>query len=120
MTESDAKSYEGFSFSEVKNTSIAADGSSVVEFYYTRNTYTLTFDAGEGEFDGGLKSVTRTFKYGQQIEPPIATRQGYSAVWTDSSLCPAENATYTVTWLEENETLYTIKHFVESLDGAWT
>ncbi len=120
LTESDAKTYEGFSFSEVKNTSIAADGSSVVEFYYTRNTYTLTFDAGEGEFGDGSKSVTRAFKYGQQIEPPIATRQGYSAVWADSGLCPAENATYTVTWLEENETLYTIKHFAESLDGLWT
>ncbi|MBQ5399761.1 MAG: InlB B-repeat-containing protein, partial [Treponema sp.] len=122
---SDAKSYSGFSFKEVKNTDLAADGSSVVEFYYTRNTYTLTFDAGEGVFSGmgadgeDVSTLSVEFKYGQQIVPPTPTRQGYSAVWADSNTCPAENATYTVTWLEGNATLYTIRHLLESLDGEW-
>ena len=122
---SDAKSYSGFSFKEVKNTGLAADGSSVVEFYYTRNTYTLTFDAGEGVFSGmgadgeDVSTLSVEFKYGQQIVPPTPTRQGYSAVWADSNTCPAENATYTVTWLEGNATLYTIRHLLESLDGEW-
>ena len=119
LTESDAKSYEGFSFSEVKNTSIAGDGSSVVEFYYTRNTYTLTFDAGEGEFDGGTKSVTKSFKYGEAVVAPTATRQRYGANWSTGD-CPAENALYTVTWVPDENTSYFIIHFIETLDGNWS
>ena len=120
-TNAEPKSYEGFSVVEpIEQLDIAADSTVDVKIYYTRKSYELTFDAGEGEFEDGKKTVTKSFRYGQQIVPPTVTRQGYSAIWaTVPSDCPAGNVTYTVTWVEGNETVYTIRHLLESLDGEW-
>ena len=120
-TASDAKSYEGFAFKKVENVTISGDGSSVVKFYYARRTYTLTFNSGDGAFEGGAKSVTRDLKYGAPVEIPSALRAGYSADWPSvPGVCPSKNETYTVTWIANEDTPYKIKHFLMSLDGnSW-
>lgn len=48
ITKVDDKSYTGFKYDHTDGATVAADGSSVVNVYYKRNTYTLTFKVGEG------------------------------------------------------------------------
>jgi uncharacterized repeat protein (TIGR02543 family) len=40
--------YDGFSSPNVKTVTIAVDGSLIVDYYYSRNSYTLTFIANGG------------------------------------------------------------------------
>ena len=74
-----AKSYPGFTAGTVTQTTIAADGSTVVKIYYTRNSYTLTWN-----FDGGKENATGytsgTVKFGAAITKPSAdpTKTGYT------------------------------------------
>ena len=69
----------GFETDEEKTDSnkiIAADGSTVINIYYFRKTYTLTFDFN----DGVNEKVTKQCKYGSPIDfPSIPSRPGYTA-----------------------------------------
>ena len=98
-----AKSYPGFTAGTVTQPPIAADGSTVVKIYYTRNSYTLTWN-----FDGGKENATGytsgTVKFGAAINKPSAepTKTGYTfAKWdkyTDGMTMPANNLTVTAQW----------------------
>ena len=101
-----AKLYVGFTAQAFSQAAIAANGSTVVDIYYTRNSYTLTYRVdGEAE-------VVRTYEYQAQVEPYTpAEKEGYTFSGWDSeepSVMPAENLVlngnyvaniYTVTWL---------------------
>ena len=97
-----AKSYPGFTAGTVTQTTIAADGSTVVKIYYTRNSYTLTWN-----FDGGKENATGytsgTVKFGAAITKPSAdpTKTGYTFGGWDKEIpetMPAEDVTVTATW----------------------
>ena len=70
-----SKHYEGFTPVEVsKQITIAADGSTTVDFYYTRNSYTITFVS-----NGGTSFDSETYKYEQQIPSTLKpTRTGFT------------------------------------------
>ena len=70
-----SKHYEGFTPVEVsKQITIAADGSTIVDFYYTRNSYTITFVS-----NGGTRFNSETYKYEQQIPSTLKpTRTGFT------------------------------------------
>ncbi|MBQ1832574.1 MAG: hypothetical protein II114_02245 [Treponema sp.] len=122
LGKTDAQSFTGFTFDHADNTVISEDGTSFVSFYYKRNYYTLTFDAGSGKFADGKSSVQKSFKYGQTVEIPEASREGYTAIWAGvPNVCPAGNAKYTATWKANENTPYKIKHFLMNVDGkTWT
>jgi hypothetical protein len=48
QTEATAKSYEGFSVNPFEQKTILSNGSTTVKIYYTRNVYTVTFNANGG------------------------------------------------------------------------
>ncbi len=56
------KEYENFSAPAEEEIIIAADGSSVVNYYYTRNVYVLTLYPNNGD-----AATTKTFKYEQTL-----------------------------------------------------
>ena len=97
------KDKAGFTAGTVTQTTIAADGSTVVKIYYTRNSYTLTWN-----FDGGKENATGytsgTVKFGAAITKPSAdpTKTGYTfAKWdkyTDGMTMPANNLTVKAQW----------------------
>lgn len=100
------KSYEGFTAPSAQTVTILADGSRVVTYNYTRNSYNLSWvtdgDALEGSYTNG------NTKYGATITAPnTPTKTGYTfAGWSDGSsvvapaeTMPAENTTYTATWV---------------------
>lgn len=71
ITKVDDKSYTGFEYDHTDGATIAADGSSVVNVYYKRNTYTLTFKVNEGFiFDNWVtKAEFKNIKYGADTSP---------------------------------------------------
>ncbi|WNX83351.1 InlB B-repeat-containing protein [Agathobaculum sp. NTUH-O15-33] len=99
-----ARSYPGFTAQRVVQKPIAADGSTLVEVRYTRNEYTVTWNAGEGAFSGGEKSKTATYRYGAAIDRPTNLTRPADANfdyvftgWTPEvpETMPPQNVTYT-------------------------
>jgi uncharacterized repeat protein (TIGR02543 family) len=69
-----AKDYKGFTAQAVTQQTIAAEGSTVVNIYYDRNTYTVTFNS-----NGGTSVGVKTATYGNTITAPASpTRPGYT------------------------------------------
>lgn len=105
MTKAKQKNYTGFYLKEdVSQVPIASDGSTEVKIYYDRKIFTITFDAGEGTFpDEGadVHTVTREFRYGEEVVPPAATKDGASVVWPNLGNAD-KNRTFTATWDSES------------------
>lgn len=98
LTNAQANTYTGFTAGTVTQVAIDADGNSSVSINYSRNSYTLTFDAAEGS-GGSIISV----KYGSVITAPTVTRSGYTFAGWDTDVLshmPDNNVTYTATWIE--------------------
>lgn len=71
----DANTYEGFTAqTESQTKTIAADGTTVIDFYYTRNSYTISFVT-----NGGNKIESKSFKYEETIPSDLKpTRANYT------------------------------------------
>ena len=67
ITKVDDKSYTGFKYDHTDGATVAADGTSVVNVYYKRNTYTLTFKVDEGIVltNWVTKAEFKNVKYGE-------------------------------------------------------
>ena len=92
-----AKSYEGFYSLIYERPNIAADGSTVIEVYYDRYYYLMTFD-----LDGGYGTEPIYARYGASIgaitEP---TKPGYAFAGWDKTIpttMPAANTSYKANW----------------------
>ncbi len=99
----ETKNYTGFTAPSTQTQAIAADGSMVIEYQYTRNSYELTWDANGGTIAGEYTSGDVLFE-AQIIAPDAAnvTRAGYEfAGWNamPATMMPAEQLTYTAQWL---------------------
>ena len=116
----ETKTYEGFTAPETQTVTVAADGSTVVEYKYTRNSYKLTWNlggtdvvVGEGAFtDATTGSATEAVEvlYGAPITFPDTskiTRPGYSVagVYTDPEF-QNEVASGEYTMPAQDQTLY--------------
>lgn len=77
-------------------TTIAADGSTVVEIYYDRYYYLMNFD-----LDGGYGVEPIYARFGAPISVDTPTKPGYTfESWTPSipATMPADNTSYTASW----------------------
>ena len=102
------KSYTGFTSPSTQTVTIAPDGSLVVDYYYTRNSYTVTMVTNGGE---EIESITQ--KYQSDLSLYYATREGYTfgGWFTDVGLTteftentmPLNGATVYAWWTEENK-----------------
>lgn len=110
------KEYDGFyALLYDEDVEIAADGSTVVDIYYDRNYYLMTFDLGGGY---GVEPVYARF--GAAIgEIGTPTRPGYTFIGWDSATIPptmpADNTTYTAQWTPV-QTNYTVVFWYENAD----
>ena len=103
-----AKSYTGFTYDEtvkgtVKSGTIAGNGSLVLKLYYTRNSYTVTFQPNNGE-----AATTATVKYdGTVAKPTDPTKSGYTfGGWYTDNKCTKGNEFSFDTKITGNMTLY--------------
>ena len=95
---------------------IAADGSTVVEIYYDRNYYLMTFNLGGGY---GVEPVYA--RYGAAIgEIGTPTRPGYTFIgWEPEEIpeiMPAGNTTYTAQWQGGDQATVTVVLWGENAD----
>jgi len=101
------KTYTGFTSPTAQTVTVAADGSTVVNYYYTRNSYTVTLNK-----DAGVNTVTGagTYQYGASVTINATVKDGYTwSKWTGehnvtnqsySFTMPAKNVTDTATTTE--------------------
>ncbi len=93
------KTYTGFITPERKKVTVKADGSTVVKYYYKRNSYQLKWNLSGGTASG---SYTKgSVKYGTKIKAPVPTRDGYEFTGWDKTVAktmPAKDVTYKAKW----------------------
>ena len=109
------KTYPGFTSPSAKTVTILPDGSAKVEYYYTRNTYTIFFDS-----NGGSPVSSKTFAFGEELtglETPSFL--GYTfAGWTPAlpETMTAGNLYVTADWKANTDTPYTVYHYFQDVD----
>lgn len=93
------KEYTGFTQpAEGKKMTIKADSAAnVINYYYTRNQYKLTWD-----LDGGAAEnyTEGSVYYGAQIRIPKPVKEGHSYTWDTEpvTVMPAEDLAYKAVW----------------------
>ena len=116
-----AKSYEGFTAQAVVQQAIAADGSTVVEIKYDRNSYEVTY-AYVGTAPAGASALPEkaTVKYGAPVAvAAAATAPGYTfSGWsTGDFTMPAQDVEITGSFTANGDTAYTVEHYQQNLAG---
>ena len=125
----EVKQYEGFTSPEVQTININGDGSSVVEYYYTRNKYTVTLTYNEG-----ISEVIGLGEHYYEEEVLISAKllDGYSFdYWIDDDnneikyqenelkiQIGTKNISLTGNAKPNEDTAYTIKHYKMNTDGT--
>ncbi len=115
LTAAVATAPEGFTAQAVEQKTIAADGSTVVNVYYERNSYEVTY-AFDRTPEGASEVPAPSYhKYGAAVDvAPGATAPGYTfAGWTTSDAAvedgsftmPAGNVAFTGTWTANQATV---------------
>ncbi|MBQ8884992.1 MAG: leucine-rich repeat protein [Clostridia bacterium] len=104
----DVKQSTGFTSPEATEIKIEADGSTLLEYYYTRNVYSITFVA-----NGGASIAKMSLKYQAPLDLPNGERGEYTfgGWFTDSGLAtkftetsmPARSRTLYAWWSEEDK-----------------
>lgn len=96
---------EGFTLMEEESRTyqVAADGSTEINVFYTRNTYAILFNS-----DGGSYVEPIVAQYGAEITAPEnPTKKGYAFVGWDKALpahMPADGDALTAQWAQANAT----------------
>ena len=87
------KSYDGFTSPSVQTVTIAADGSTVVTYKYTRNKYTYTLESATGVSTTG-STASGSYYYGSTITLKASASAGYTFNgWTSSNTNLVANQT---------------------------
>ena len=121
-TNAAANTYTGFTAQAVEQKTIAADGSTVVEIKYDRNSYEVTY-AYVGKAPAGASALPEkaTVKYGAPVAvAEAATAPGYTfSGWSQKEdfTMPAENVTITGSFTANGDTAYTVEHYQQNLAG---
>ena len=117
----DVKTYEGFTAPAKQTVEIKADGSTVVRYEYTRNSYAITWNFNGGSASGDYS--TGNVLYEASINAPTPTKKGYTFNgWnaTVPSNMPASELTLTAKWIARTDTAYKVEHYKQGLDGKYT
>lgn len=117
------KAYEGFTSPEAQTVTIAADGSTVVEYVYTRNLYNLTINLDGGSYEGDPDTTQYQLPYGAVIETPVKDGCLFAG-WTDGvhgyHTMPAEDITLTAMWQAEDTPHAVVEYYKQDLNGEYT
>lgn len=108
QTAASTKSYEGFTPQNIIQKTILANNSVVIEIYYNRNTYTVTYEDGVEDSVITVPNVS-THRYGETVNlvfSGIGTNEGYSFIgWTDGTTIYKSDETTTFIMGTDNITL---------------
>lgn len=119
--------FTGFTAPQVQEVEIARDGSTVINYYYTRNSYKLTLNKGNG-----IESVSGggTYKYEEVVSINAVASAGFTwAKWTvlfgapkiqnGTVTMPANDVTLNAEAVPNTNTPYKVEHYQEKVAGGW-
>lgn len=118
-----AKKYDGFYSLLYDRPNIAADGSTVIEVYYDRYYYLMTFDLDGGygtepiyaRYGAKIGTVTEPTKEGYRFEGWSETKDGTTAVTLPATM-PEGNKKYYAIWTANDTAKVTIVFWGENAD----
>ncbi len=102
------KTYENFTSPQTQTVQILPDGATLVEYYYTRNTFSLTWGLNGGTSDGSEYTQAGQVKHGAKLAAPALTRTGYTFTGWEPAVpdyMPAAAAAYTAQWKADTYTV---------------
>ena len=113
------KQYRGFAAPATQSAVVKADGTLTVQYYYNRNSYTITFDANGGQ----VTPASVIALYGAAITLPTPEKTGYGfSGWYkagtiyNEAVMGAENLTLVAGWTA-GQYGYTVNHYQMNVDG---
>jgi uncharacterized repeat protein (TIGR02543 family) len=125
--------YAGFTPpADTQTVTVAEDGTTVVDYYYTRNSYTVSFaedDDGLLDLDSDLPdSITE--RHGAEVPLSAVTATGYDfAGWYDPAdeeetfagtmVVPIGNITLKPQFTPSTDTAYRVEHWLRASDGSY-
>lgn len=105
LTNATAKNYEGFAAKPFEQKTIAANGSTVVNIYYDRNTYTVTYNDGVNDETIFADEVHQSVKYGAPVPAynngTNPSRKNYTFTGWEPAVpdtMPANSLKFTAKW----------------------
>lgn len=117
------KTYEGYTILWYETVPIAADGSTVIEVYYDRLYYLMTF-----ELDGGYGTNPIYARHGTPLSLPAPTKSSHLFVGWDldgngisdptPTVMPMENTQYTAIWKADDVVEVSIVYWGENANDT--
>lgn len=110
--------YEGFNTPETEELLILADGSAVIDYYYTRVINHVTFTPGSIIGDDDVYE----YKYGAKVSAPVFAAAGYIFKGWDKDVEPimgAQDVVYTAQWETASDTKYRLEYYVQDENGTY-
>ncbi|MDD3880098.1 MAG: hypothetical protein PHP26_08935 [Syntrophomonas sp.] len=98
--------YEFDGWSEALPEKFTQDMTITAKYKQVYDDYTITFNAGSGSFEGGARTVTQTYRYGDVIvppaDPPVKAENDYIkyefTAWSPALETVTGNCTYTANY----------------------
>ena len=107
-----------FTPSYSNTTTIAPDGSTVLQVNYDRQSYTHTFTYGQ--FADGNSSISSVVPYEGAVYAPAMALPGYTFTGFDgytADMPSEQNRTYPAQWTARNDTPYRVVHYCQRASG---
>lgn len=124
------KQYNYYDSPATQTVKVNGDGSTVVNYLYSRTAYTLQLTADKGK--NAMSAPTSTHMWGKSVSITVTTLAGYAfEQWfdVDENLQFANTATYTFLMPHKDlslnavinpfEVKYTVQHHVQALEGGY-
>ena len=118
LTAAAAKTVAGFTAQSFQQKNIAGDGSTVVDIYYNRNSYTVTY-AVTGTVDPNPNYKQADYRFGQNVAAEAAAaKAGYDFIgWANEpAVMPANDVTATGYFVARTDTTYQVQHYKQNLE----
>ncbi len=117
LVEAVAKDYEGFTPPEtLPSATIAADGETVLDVRYSRNSYAVYFDVKGGSYVEPLLLL-----YGAEIDAPEPAKNGYTFEGWEPALpthMPAEDLYADAAWETSKTARYTVRYWLQNANDS--
>ena len=120
LTAAAAKTVAGFTAQSFQQKNIAGDGSTVVDIYYNRNSYGVSYRYLNTPAGASALPAGASYRFGAAVTvAEAATAPGYTfSGWsTGDFTMPAQDVEITGSFTANGDTAYTVEHYQQNLAG---